>query len=165
LFVSPPSSYFSRSTPTAHWTDPFPFSLSLSLSQFSEASNFVTHLNTRSLRPSDGSKKRSIPRGYGFNLVSFPNYFFESCVWVGFTIMTGSICGPFRLPAFFSLSYRAIDWRAYLLFGSRVFVAGIFTAVSVGQMLIWAAKKHKNYKKEFGKDYPKGRKAMIPFLF
>jgi very-long-chain enoyl-CoA reductase len=32
-------------------------------------------------------------------------------------------------------------------------------------MGIWAAKKHSGYKKEFGKEYPKGRKAMIPFLF
>ena len=26
-------------------------------------------------------------------------------------------------------------------------------------------KKHKAYKREFGKEFPRGRKAMIPFLF
>lgn len=32
-------------------------------------------------------------------------------------------------------------------------------------MLVWAQKKHARYRKEFGKDYPRNRKAMIPFLF
>jgi very-long-chain enoyl-CoA reductase len=32
-------------------------------------------------------------------------------------------------------------------------------------MMGWAAKKQRAYKKEFGKDYPRQRKAMIPFLF
>jgi len=31
-------------------------------------------------------------------------------------------------------------------------------------MLEWAFKKHKTYKKEFGEKYPKGRKAMLPFI-
>jgi very-long-chain enoyl-CoA reductase len=30
-------------------------------------------------------------------------------------------------------------------------------------MTIWALGKHRNYKKEF-KNYPKGRKAVFPFL-
>ena len=30
-------------------------------------------------------------------------------------------------------------------------------------MTLWAIAKHKNYKKEF-KDYPKQRKAIIPYL-
>lgn len=45
------------------------------------------------------------------------------------------------------------------------FVAGIFAAVSAGQMGVWAIKKHRAYKREFGTKYPKGRKAMIPFIF
>jgi very-long-chain enoyl-CoA reductase len=43
--------------------------------------------------------------------------------------------------------------------------AYIFTAVAAGQMSLWAIKKHKNYKKEFGTQYPRGRKVMIPFTF
>lgn len=31
-------------------------------------------------------------------------------------------------------------------------------------MVIWAIKKHKNYKKEFGKEYPR-RKVMFPLVF
>jgi very-long-chain enoyl-CoA reductase len=65
---------------------------------------------------------------------SCPNYFFETIAWLAFTFLTLS-------PA-----------------------AALFSAVSVGQMVIWAVKKHKNYKKEFGKEYPR-RKVMFPFLF
>ncbi|KAH9015271.1 hypothetical protein EDB83DRAFT_2440249 [Lactarius deliciosus] len=32
-------------------------------------------------------------------------------------------------------------------------------------MTSWAAKKQRAYKKEFGKDYPRKRKAMFPFIF
>jgi very-long-chain enoyl-CoA reductase len=45
-----------------------------------------------------------------------------------------------------------MSWSAYL-----------FLAVAVGQMYIWAVKKHKGYRKEFS-DYPRGRKAMFPFI-
>ena len=43
---------------------------------FAELSNLQTHLTLRNLRPA-GTKQRNIPRGYGFDLVSCPNYFFE----------------------------------------------------------------------------------------
>ncbi|KAI0258363.1 3-oxo-5-alpha-steroid 4-dehydrogenase-domain-containing protein [Gloeopeniophorella convolvens] len=101
---------------------------------YAELSNLKTHLITRSLRPA-GSTKRSVPHGYGFNLVSFPNYFFESLAWAAVAYMSGS-------------------WSAWF-----------FWTVSTAQMLSWAAKKHRAYKKEFGKEFPRGRKAMIPFLF
>lgn len=65
---------------------------------------------------------------------SCPNYFFETLSWLSFTVLTLS-------PA-----------------------ALLFSFVSVGQMTIWAIKKHKNYKKEFGKQYPK-RKVIFPFVF
>lgn len=55
--------------------------------QFGEISNGLTHLNLRSLRPA-GTRTRAIPRGYGFNLVSCPNYFFETVAWVAFTGLT-----------------------------------------------------------------------------
>ncbi|PPQ95445.1 hypothetical protein CVT26_008464 [Gymnopilus dilepis] len=101
---------------------------------FAELSNLHTHLTVRALRPA-GSRKRGIPRGYGFNLVSFPNYFFEILGWAVICGMTGSIG------------------------------AVIFTVIATVTMGKWAAKKHRNYKKEFGKEYPSGRKAMIPFIF
>jgi len=33
------------------------------------------------------------------------------------------------------------------------------------QMTLWAVKKHKNYRKEFGAQYPRQRKIMYPFVF
>ncbi|KAI9566845.1 3-oxo-5-alpha-steroid 4-dehydrogenase-domain-containing protein [Boletus coccyginus] len=100
---------------------------------FAEISNLITHITLRDLRPA-GSRKRVIPQGYGFSLVSFPNYFFESLAWFAVALMTGS-------------------WTAYG-----------FLILATGQMYIWAAKKHVAYKKEFGSAYPKGRKAMFPFI-
>ncbi|KAJ3838334.1 3-oxo-5-alpha-steroid 4-dehydrogenase-domain-containing protein [Lentinula raphanica] len=52
-----------------------------SLWAFFELSNLSTHLHLRSLRP-PGSRKRAIPTGYGFGLISCPNYFFETLAWV-----------------------------------------------------------------------------------
>ncbi|KAJ3727931.1 3-oxo-5-alpha-steroid 4-dehydrogenase-domain-containing protein [Lentinula raphanica] len=95
-----------------------------SLWAFFELSNLSTHLHLRSLRP-PGTRKRAIPTGYGFGLISCPNYFFETLAWVVICVMTGS-------------------WASYL-----------FTIVGTLQMIVWALKKHAAYKKEFGKAYPK----------
>ncbi len=43
-------------------------------------------------------------------------------------------------------------------------LAWVFTATGIYFMGTWAMKKHRNYKKEFGKEYPR-RKIMIPFIF
>ena len=84
----------------------------------SELANFRTHLILRDLRPA-GSSARAIPRGFGFNLLSCPNYFFEMLAWCAFSFMTG-------LPS-----------------------AWFFTIVASLQMWLWAVKKHKRYLKEF----------------
>lgn len=44
-----------------------------------------------------------------------------------------------------------------------IVLAGLFTVVGFYQMAIWALGKHRNYKKEFP-NYPKRRKAIVPFL-
>lgn len=85
---------------------------------FAVLSNFRTHIILRDLRPA-GSKKRVIPTGYGFNLVSFPNYFFESLGWLFFALLTKS-------------------WASW-----------IFLFVGSAQMFVWAKKKHARYLKEF----------------
>jgi len=41
--------------------------------------------------------------------------------------------------------------------------AYLFLIVSFLQIAEWAVKKHKRYKQEFS-DYPRGRRALIPFL-
>ncbi|KAF9103007.1 3-oxo-5a-steroid 4- dehydrogenase [Mortierella sp. AM989] len=99
---------------------------------FGELSNFHTHVTLRNLRPV-GTRVRRVPRGYGFDWVSCPNYFFEAVSWLAVCILT-------------------MSWSAHLFF-----------VVAVGQMYIWAIKKHKGYRKEFS-DYPRGRKAMFPFI-
>ncbi|KAH9945415.1 3-oxo-5-alpha-steroid 4-dehydrogenase-domain-containing protein [Epithele typhae] len=101
---------------------------------FAELSNLSTHLTLRNLRPA-GTTTRAIPMGYGFSLVSCPNYLFETIAWTAITVMTGS-------------------WAAAL-----------FWVVGTGQMAVWAKDKHRNYKKQFGDKYPRGRKAMFPFVF
>merc|ERR1719329_566529 len=94
--------------------------------------NFMCHKVLRNLRK-PGTTERGIPKGWGFDLVSCANYFWEACMWLSFAIM-------------------AKIWGGWL-----------FLVVSFVQMLLWALKKHKQYKKEFP-DYPRRRKAMIPFL-
>ncbi|KAL1707966.1 3-oxo-5-alpha-steroid 4-dehydrogenase-domain-containing protein [Schizophyllum commune] len=99
-----------------------------------ELLNLNAHLVLRSLRPA-GTTKRGIPYGFGFGLVSCPNYLFETLAWTTITVMTG---------------------------GSLASI--LFIVVATVQMAIWALKKHNQYKKEFGKAYPRGRKAMFPFI-
>ncbi|KAI8049289.1 3-oxo-5-alpha-steroid 4-dehydrogenase-domain-containing protein [Thamnidium elegans] len=85
---------------------------------WAELSNLMTHITLRNLRP-PGTRVRAIPYGYGFDLVSCPNYFFEFVAWTAVCFLTTS-------------------WSAFL-----------FNIVATGQMYVWAVKKHKNYKKEF----------------
>ncbi|KAJ2709685.1 3-oxo-5a-steroid 4- dehydrogenase [Coemansia spiralis] len=99
---------------------------------FAQLSNLSTHITLRNLRP-PGSRVRRIPQGYGFGLVSFPNYLFEIIAWTAVAAMTRSLA------------------------------AVLFLAVAAGQMYLWATKKHAQYKREFP-DYPKARKALVPFI-
>ncbi|ODV58321.1 trans-2-enoyl-CoA reductase (NADPH) TSC13 ASCRUDRAFT_78013 [Ascoidea rubescens DSM 1968] len=101
---------------------------------FAEISNLICHLNLSSLRK-DGSKDHKIPFGYGFNLVSCPNYFFESISWLFFFLIN---LNPFSL---------------------------FFLVVSTAQMVIWGIKKHKRYLKDFGDKYPRNRKIYFPYIF
>ncbi|CAG8469351.1 2429_t:CDS:2 [Dentiscutata heterogama] len=99
---------------------------------YAQISNFSTHITLRNLRP-PGTRVRKIPYGYGFGLVSCPNYFFEIVAWFSICVLTNSLA------------------------------AWLFIVAGFYQMYLWAIKKHKAYRKEF-KDYPKDRKAMIPFI-
>lgn len=104
----------------------------------SELLNLKCHIDLRNLRP-EGTRIRKVPHGILFNLVSCPNYMFEVLSWVGFTLASQSVA------------------------------AAAFTLVGAAQMTLWAIQKHKRYRKEFdGKDgreaYPKGRRAIVPFI-
>ena len=60
--------------------------------QFAELSNFHAHITLRNLRP-PGTKTRAIPRGYGFDFVSCPNYLWEFLGWTAIAVMTNSFFG------------------------------------------------------------------------
>lgn len=99
-----------------------------------ELCNLYCHVLLRRLR-SDGSREHRIPRGFAFELVSFPNYMFESLSWLVFALMVN-------------------NWSAYL-----------FLIVGTGTMMVWAKQKHAKYRKEFGDKYPAHRRAMFPYIF
>lgn len=65
----------------------------------------------------NSSTQRGIPYGWGFNLVSCANYFWEVLGWLMFALIT------------------------------RAYTSWFFFGLSLYQMLDWAIKKHKNYKK------------------
>ncbi|GAA5798988.1 hypothetical protein HPULCUR_004397 [Helicostylum pulchrum] len=84
---------------------------------------------------SDKKKRYSIPYGGLYNYISCPNYFSESMEWVGYAIAAHS-----SLPAF------------------------IFVMATVSNLFPRAIRTHEWYKDTF-KDYPKSRKAVIPFVY
>uniref|UniRef100_A0A6T5U6C0 3-oxo-5-alpha-steroid 4-dehydrogenase C-terminal domain-containing protein n=1 Tax=Lankesteria abbotti TaxID=340204 RepID=A0A6T5U6C0_9APIC len=116
----------------ALFTSPIPIYTAALVMLVFEFFNFQTHITLRNLRPR-GTKSRGIPQGWGFELVSCANYFWESLAWLVFSILT------------FTLS----SW--------------IFLVVAFVQMSIWALKRHHAYQKEF-KDYPRKRRAIVPFV-
>jgi very-long-chain enoyl-CoA reductase len=83
-----------------------------------ELGNLYVHIYLRNLRPPN-SQVRKIPRGFLFDLVSCPNYFFEVTAWIAFSLIVN-------------------HWAAWL-----------FTVVGAAQMAQWADKKHRQYKQDF----------------
>ncbi|MCJ1294816.1 3-oxo-5a-steroid 4- dehydrogenase [Xylographa carneopallida] len=99
-----------------------------------QVGNFSSHLTLRDLR-SSGGKERGIPQGLWFEIVTCPNYMFETIVWVGVCLVTRDL--------------------------STV----IFLIASMTMMCIWAKKKERNYRKEFGDKYKKKRSTFLPGIF
>lgn len=108
--------------------------VSLALFIVGELANLKDHITLRRLRVR-GSTQRGIPRGGIFELVTCPNYMWETIAWIG-------VAGITR-----SLSTVA------------------FIAVAVVQMGLWAGKKEKAYRKEFGQKYPQKRWVMLPGIW
>ncbi|EJT96743.1 hypothetical protein DACRYDRAFT_72945 [Dacryopinax primogenitus] len=99
--------------------------------------------NTHRAAKAKGEKPHyGIPRGGLFALISYPNYFCEWLEWVGFA-MASTVGSPF--PP----SYVTPPW--------------VFLLSEVCVMLPRAVSGHGWYKQKF-EDYPKERKAVIPFL-
>ncbi|ENN76812.1 probable very-long-chain enoyl-CoA reductase art-1 [Dendroctonus ponderosae] len=104
----------------------------------SELGNLSIHILLRNLRP-PGTKVRKIPVPNSNPLTKLYNY--VSCP---------------------NYTYEFYSWLGFTLLTSCV-PAGLFALTGLYQMTIWALAKHKNYKTEFP-NYPKQRKAIIPFV-
>ncbi|XP_075257915.1 very-long-chain enoyl-CoA reductase-like [Convolutriloba macropyga] len=105
---------------------------------FNELGNLSIHVALRNLRP-EGSKVRKIP---------FPT-------GNPFTILFNLVSCP-------NYTYEAGIWICYSIM-TQSLPAGIFTMLGFYQMTVWALGKHRNYKREFPQ-YPRGRKAIVPFV-
>ncbi|EFN86629.1 very-long-chain enoyl-CoA reductase [Harpegnathos saltator] len=102
-----------------------------------ELGNFFVHLSLRDLRP-PGTTVRKIP---------MPSSLFTAL---------------FEVVSCPNYTYEIISWIGFTVMTSCL-PAGIFTLAGAYQMTVWALGKHKAYKKEFP-NYPKNRKAIIPFI-
>ncbi|PVU90540.1 hypothetical protein BB561_004837 [Smittium simulii] len=89
LFIAYPnySPILAEGSPFASSISDLTLYLSLSLFLFFEFSNLITHITLRNLRPA-GTTIRNIPKGYGFDLVSCPNYLFEIMSWVAYSLIS-----------------------------------------------------------------------------
>ncbi|XP_011199671.2 very-long-chain enoyl-CoA reductase [Bactrocera dorsalis] len=103
-----------------------------------EIGNFSVHIALRNLRP-PGTKVRRIPVPDG-NL---------------FTKLFNLVSCP-------NYTYEIGSWVAFSLM-TQCLPAMLFAFAGAYQMTVWALGKHRNYKKEF-KDYPRGRRAIFPFV-
>jgi very-long-chain enoyl-CoA reductase len=103
----------------------------VALYTFGQVSNFIVHLNLASLR-STGGTERKVPTGYGFNLVTCPNYMFELISWTGILLVSKS--------AGTALMLGLAAWK----------------------MNQWGKKKEKAYRAEFPETYKKKKYAVIP---
>jgi len=98
-----------------------------------------------------GDTRYYIPRGGAFEYVSGANFLGEIIEWVGFAIAAYT---PVHTVGSISRGLAEV-----LLCPPVAFA--IFTACNIGPR---ALEHHKNYLKRFPGEYPKGRKALIPFL-
>ncbi|EGX52925.1 hypothetical protein AOL_s00007g261 [Orbilia oligospora ATCC 24927] len=120
--------------PSTTEASPLALYAGLAIWVFAELSNFKTHLTLRDLRR-PGSTDRGIPTGYGFNLVTCPNYMFEVLGWFAVALISG-----WKIPAL-------VFW------GSGLFI-----------QTKWAGQKERRYRKEFGDKYKKKRSVIIPYV-
>lgn len=103
-----------------------------------ELGNLSTHVVLRNLRP-PGTKERNIPYP-----TSNP-----------FTILFNFVSCP-------NYTYEGVSWLGFSVM-TQALPALVFTVIGFAQMSQWALGKHKNYRREFDR-YPRGRKAILPFL-
>ena len=122
------------SAPTARASNPLITYLGVALFAIGELGNYSTHLTLKNLRR-PGSTDRGIPNGLGFNLVTCPNYMFETIAWIGIWLVNWSLS------------------------------TGVFLAFSFTTMAIWAKKKERRYRKEFGDKYKRKSFVILPGVY
>ena len=98
---------------------------------YGEIANFYTHIVLSNLRPA-GTTKRGIPKGFGFNWVTCPNYLFEIVAWIGVLMVTRSAA------------------------------TALFVAVAWVTMQGWAVQRELRYRKEFEGTYRPKKWALTP---
>ncbi|KAE9418079.1 hypothetical protein Angca_007742 [Angiostrongylus cantonensis] len=103
-----------------------------------EFGNLSIHILLRNLRP-PGTRERRIPRPDGNPMSLLFN--FVSCP---------------------NYTYEVMSWVSFSIMVQSL-PSLLFTIAGFIQMTIWAKNKHRIYNKEFP-DYPKERKAIVPFL-
>ncbi|KAF2107354.1 3-oxo-5-alpha-steroid 4-dehydrogenase-domain-containing protein [Lophiotrema nucula] len=125
---------YSPNAPTARDSNPLITYLGVALFAIGELGNYSTHLTLKNLRR-PGSTDRGIPKGLGFNLVTCPNYMFETIAWIGIWLVNWSLS------------------------------TGVFLAFSFTTMAIWAKKKERRYRKEFGDKYKRKSFVILPGIY
>ncbi|KAG4434434.1 hypothetical protein IFR05_010074 [Cadophora sp. M221] len=126
-WIYAPSSYTAKSSPTIDYIN----YAGLVLYVYGEASNFIAHQTLSNLR-SRGGTERGIPKGYGFGLVTCPNYLFELIAWTGIALVSKSAATV------------------------------IFNGIAWAQMHQWAIKKEKALRAEFPNKYSKKKYVLLP---
>lgn len=87
--------------------------------------------------------KYGVPHGYLYRFISYPNYFCEWMEWTGFAV-AASVASNWSTPL-----YQTPPW--------------LFVVNEVALMLPRALSGHRWYHEKFN-DYPRDRKAIIPFV-
>ncbi|KZC06731.1 Trans-2,3-enoyl-CoA reductase, partial [Dufourea novaeangliae] len=117
---------------------PLKFYIGTTMFALCELGNLSIHIALRNLRPAN-STVRKIP------------------------VATGNpFTALFNLVSCPNYTYEVGSWIGFTIMTSCL-PAGLFTFAGAYQMTLWALGKHKAYKKEFS-NYPKSRKAIIPFV-
>jgi very-long-chain enoyl-CoA reductase len=125
---------YSPTSATAAESNPAITYPALALYAIGELGNLNAHLVLRSLR-SPGGTERGVPKGFGFDWVTCPNYLFESLAWIAILLI------------------------------NRSWSTAVFIVVAVAQMGIWAKKKESRYRKELSGKYKKKRYGMLPGIW
>ncbi|EEP80275.1 conserved hypothetical protein [Uncinocarpus reesii 1704] len=127
---------FAPGSPTARSkANPILLYSGIALFVFGQLANLNAHLTLRNLRK-EGDTTRKIPSGFGFNLVTCPNYLFEVIAWLGVYLVS------------------SLNWSVLL-----------FIVVGSATMMRWASQKERRYRREFGDKYKRKRYVMLPGLW